>query len=62
MQSHPLTSFKIQKSYQSETRFNGAYPRNNSPKTKDGTYVSINMYIILGQKVLVSANQLELFG
>ena len=50
MQSHPLTSFKIQKSYQSETRFNGAYPRNNSPKTKDGTYVSINMYIILGQK------------
>ena len=49
MQSHPLTNFEIQNYYQSKPKFDGGYPTNNSPKTKDGTHVSINMYIILGQ-------------
>ena len=40
MLSHPLTNFEIQKYYQNEPRFNGAYSRNNFPeKIKDGAYV-----------------------
>ena len=42
MQSHPLTSFEIQKFYQKEPKFNGVYSRNNLPKINDGAYV-INM-------------------
>ena len=29
MPSHPLINFEIQKYYQNEARFNGAYSRNN---------------------------------
>ena len=29
----------LQKYYQNEPKFNGAYSRNNLPKIKDGTYV-----------------------
>ena len=29
MPSHPLTNFEIQKYYQNEPRFNGAYSRDN---------------------------------
>ena len=37
---HPLTNFEIQKYYQNEPRFNGAYFRKNLPKKiKDGAYV-----------------------
>ena len=37
---HPLTNFEIQKYYENEPRFNGAYSRNNLPKTiKDGICV-----------------------
>ena len=36
---YPLTNFEIQKYYQSESKFNGVYSRNNLPKTKDATYV-----------------------
>ena len=40
MLPHPLTNFEIQKYYQNEPRFNGAYSRNNLPeKIKDGAYV-----------------------
>ena len=43
-QPHPLTNFEIQKFYQNEPRFNGAYSRDNLPKRsstkiKDGAYV-----------------------
>ena len=33
---HPLTNFEIQKYYQNQTRFNGAYSKDNLPKTKMG--------------------------
>ena len=36
---HPLTNFEIQKHYQSESRFNGVYSRDNPPEIKDGAYV-----------------------
>ena len=39
MPSHPLTNTEMQKYYQSEPKFNGAYSRNNLPKIKDGVYV-----------------------
>ena len=40
MPPHPLTNFEIQKYYQNEPRFNGAYSRNNLPeKINDGAYV-----------------------
>ena len=39
MTPHPLTSFEIQKYYQSEPKFNGVYSRTNLPKIKDGAYV-----------------------
>ena len=39
MLPHPLTNFEIQKYYQNEPKFNGAYLRNNLPKIKDEAYV-----------------------
>ena len=39
MSPHPLTSFEIQKYYQNQTRFNGAYFKDNLSKIKDGAYV-----------------------
>ena len=39
MPLHPSTNFKIQKYYQNEPKFNGAYSRNNLPKIKDGSNV-----------------------
>ena len=39
MLPHPSTNFEIQKYHQNETKFNGAYSRNNLPKKKDGAYV-----------------------
>ena len=39
MSLHPLTSFGIQKYYQSEPRFNGIYSINNLPKIKDRTHI-----------------------
>ena len=32
MPPHPLINFEIQKDYQNEPRFNGAFSRNNLPK------------------------------
>ena len=40
MSPNLLTSLKIQKYYQNQTAFNIIYSRNNSPKIKDGTYVT----------------------
>ena len=39
MPPHLLKNFEIQKYYQNEPRFNGAYSRDNLPKLKDGAYV-----------------------
>ena len=40
MQSHPLTNLEMQRYYQIEPRFYGAFSRNNLRlKIKDGTYV-----------------------
>ena len=36
---HPLTNFQIQNYYRNEPKFNGAYSRNNLPKTKDRAFV-----------------------
>ena len=36
MSSHPLTNFEIQKYYQNEPIFNGAYSRNDLPKKNKG--------------------------
>ena len=40
MQPHPLTNFQIQKYYENEPRFNGAFSRDNLPKKiEHGAYV-----------------------
>ena len=39
MSPHPLTNFEIQKYYENEPKFNGAYSRHNLSKIKDGTYI-----------------------
>ena len=40
MPPHPLTNFEIQKHYKNETRFNGAFSRNNLfKKINDGAYI-----------------------
>ena len=40
MPPHPLTNFEMQKYYKNESRFNGAFSRNNLPKKiQDGAYV-----------------------
>ena len=39
MLHHPLNNFEIQKYYENEAKFNGADPRNDLPKIKDGAYV-----------------------
>ena len=39
MLCHSLTNFEIQKYYQKEPKFNGAYSRKNLPKIKDGVYI-----------------------
>ena len=45
MQPHPLTNFEIQKYYENEPKFNGAYSRNNLSKIKDREYmINLNEY------------------
>ena len=39
MPPNPLINFEIQKYYQNEPKFNGAYLRNNLPRIKDGVYI-----------------------
>ena len=65
MRAHPLTNFKIQKYYQNETKFNGSYSRNNSPKIKDGAYViNLDQYELIGTRWIalqVNANKIVCF-
>ena len=45
----PLTSFKIQKYYQNEPKFNGVYYRYNLPKIKDVAYrINLDEYCDIG--------------
>ena len=48
---HPLTNFEIQKYYQNEPRFNGAFSRNSLPKKiKHGAYViNLDEYADVGK-------------
>ena len=39
MLPYPLAIFEIQKYYENEPKINGASPRDNWPKIKDGSYV-----------------------
>ena len=39
MPPHPLANFEVQKYYQNQPKFNGAYSRNNLSKIKEGAYV-----------------------
>ena len=50
MPDHYLANFEIQKYYENEPRFNGAYSRNNLPKKiKDGAYVvNLDEYVDVG--------------
>ena len=49
MLHHPLTNFEIQKYYQNEPKFNGAYSRNNLPKIKDAACViNLNEFKSIG--------------
>ena len=52
MQPHPLTNFEIMKCYENESRFNGAYSRDNLPnKIKDGAYViNLDEYSDIGTR------------
>ena len=58
MPPHPLKNFEIQKYYQNEPRFNGAYSRNNlSEKIKVAAYV-----INLDEYADVGTHWIALFG
>ena len=49
MPSHHLTNFEIQKNYQNELKFNGAYSRNNLSKIKDGAFmINLDEYELIG--------------
>ena len=39
MPPHPFTNFKIQKYYQSESRFNSVYSKDSLTEIKDGDYI-----------------------
>ena len=43
MPPHPLVNFGIQKYYQNDPKFSGAYSLNNLPKIRDGKCV-INLH------------------
>ena len=62
MPPHPLTNFELERVYQSESRFNGAFSRNNLPrKIKDGAYViNLNKYADIGaQQIALFCNKYE---
>ena len=50
MLPHPLNDFEIQKYYQNEPRFNGAYSKDNLPdKIKGGAYlINLDEYSDIG--------------
>ena len=58
MPPHPLTNFEIQKYYENEPRFNGAFSRNNLPKKK----IKNRAYVInLDEYVDVGTHWIALF-
>ena len=65
MPPHPLTNFEIQKYYQNEPKFNGAYSRNNLPKIKDGaSVINLDEYESIGTHwiaLYVNANNIVYF-
>ena len=46
MPHHPLINFEIQKYYQNESRFNGAYSRDNLPETKLQEKIKNGAYVL----------------
>ena len=49
MPPHALTNFEIQKFYQSESKFNSVYSRNDLPKKRDGAYaINLDEYESIG--------------
>ena len=63
---YPLISFKIQKYYQNEPKFNCVYSRNNLPKINDRAY-AINLVIkvymwmvIIGKHLLMQPDLTDL--
>ena len=55
MLSHLLTNFEIQKYYQNEPKFNGAYSRNNVSKIKDGAFIlNLDEYESIGAHWIAS--------
>ena len=49
MLRYPLTYFEIQKYFQNEPKFNGAYSRHNVPNIEDGAYViNLNVFKSIG--------------
>ena len=54
MPPHHLTNFEIQKNYQNELKFNGAYSRNNLSKIKDGAFmINLDEYELIGTLSIV---------
>ena len=64
--SYYLTNFEIQKHYQNEPRFNGAYSRNNFSKIKDGEYIiNLSEYKSIGThwiSLYLNAKDVTYFG
>ena len=64
MPPHPLTNFEIQKYHQNESRFNGAYARDNLQKIKEGSYIiNLDEYSDIGthQVALYVSNNVTCF-
>ena len=66
MPPHPVTNFEIQKYYQNEPKFNGAYSRNSLPKIKDRPYViNLDEYESIRTRLIalyLNANNIVYFG
>ena len=66
MPPHPVTNFEIQKYYQNEPKFNGAYSRNSLPKIKDRPYViNLDEYESIRTRLIalyLNVNNIVYFG
>ena len=66
MPPHPVTNFEIQKYYQNEPKFYGAYSRNSLPKIKDRPYViNLDEYESIRTRLIalyLNANNIVYFG
>ena len=61
MLPHPLTNFEIQRYYESETRFNGVFSRNNLPKIIKDEASYISCVIKLDEYADVGTHWIALF-